>query len=382
MNKRAYSASLFPVLLQNFRDHLGGQSARAHARMGRVHPPEGGGKLLWIRAGSSFESVKLGAQLVGSIHAKRLDLRIVFTFENEHVEAFKYELDELDRLGIGYGPCDRPSAISRFLDRMNPFAVVLAGNSPGDNLLHILSARESMHCITVHSHKLSEFQIEAQYPYWGQEVANQPGLQRASELLSLLVQNQLEPTLRNVLHGSAADAGYFWLHTSSDEVVTALQQWQAHELSKKYTLVFSVQGQGPFCIEDQDVNVNYDVQLSVWNRNPVRPGSIIWLDSWAWVGAVAVSSIGNWLQVPNRWVYWQALAASQPMLTGFKPLTPNSSNDMVCGRFPEVLGTWKQWQDATVSTRALRDQCRRQYWESRRQSMATLEAILQRVYDW
>lgn len=385
MNNPAYSHRFIPVLWQNLRDRLQGNQARANARMGRVRPPEGQGRLIWIRAGSAFASVKLAAQIMGAIRGKRQDVRLVLTFEEDLPEAYRHELEGVEKIGLGFGPCDRRSAIQRFLQRMQPMGVITVGDQPGHNLIQLLARHSTIKSMLVHTDDLVPVPGLVQYPWWGQsmpEVTDGLALEPACELITLLVQNQLEPTLRNVIHGPDADEGFFWMHLAPEAVLPCLQLWQQHPLSERHSLIVSVEGAGPFGLEQADAGFDYTVRLSEWDRKPLAPGALIWMDSWAWAGAVAVASSGNWLHAQNRWLYWQALAGSRPLLSAFAALAPDSENIARVDAPEAVLTTWAHWLDDQVSTRALIDRNRRMFWDARRRTNEVLETILQRVYDW
>ena len=106
------------------------------------------GKVVWIIAGAERDSVRLAVELLRAIRARRLDIRLVLTFEHDYPELLAL-LDDCDKTGWGYAPCDHPKAIARVMARFEPFGVILVGTRPRPNLLAALVGHAHMLAVNV-----------------------------------------------------------------------------------------------------------------------------------------------------------------------------------------------------------------------------------------
>src|SRR5688572_19982607 len=100
-----YGSFLASLLYHDVCDRLRGRRAQANARWGRLARPAHAGKSVWICAGASRGSVRLGVELARAIVAKRPDVAVTLTFESEHPELLA-PLGRRARISFDYGPAD------------------------------------------------------------------------------------------------------------------------------------------------------------------------------------------------------------------------------------------------------------------------------------
>lgn len=396
MSASAYGSATLRLWYHGLRDRLAGRHARANARWGHLRAPADTGRVLWIHTGAAETSVRIGAELLGAIRQRRHDLRLVLTFEEDYPQALEKRLRGLKKIGYGYGPCDAPRAIRRSFERLDPFAL-LCVDAVAPNLLRE-AQRRGVHSIAFNA-PLSpdmagrEDALEACYPRDARQAADWtasgrcPAISPPADPLSLLVEAQVEPTFRAVVSGTQAP-GLAWMNLASmDEFRPCAQAWRGSPLADASVLFVSVDT-GTRAAASPPAGLNA-IRLSTWDRTPLAPGTLVWVDEPRWYPALAVSSDFIHLASAPREVLWQALAGGVPVsfraLAAIPALAHDGEGDAAFPCDPdltEALARWAAYRADSMGARRQGDVGRRRFWEERRRSGRVLEQLLQRVYDW
>ncbi|MEJ2509157.1 MAG: glycosyltransferase N-terminal domain-containing protein [Gammaproteobacteria bacterium] len=388
-----YGSAPLKLWYHGLRDRLRGEHARANARWGHVRAPEGTGRVIWFKAGASERSVRLAAELLGAVRHKRLDVRLVLTFEEDFPEPLEARLKGMKKIGVGFGPCDAPRAVQRMLSRLSPLlGVVCVDTAPGSNLVRA-AERAGVHVVAYNTVP-SNGPVEACYPVNADmaETLRASGqcdyVGPAADPLAQLVEAQVEPSFRAMI-GGAAEPTLAWMHFSdAASAVDAVRAWRAHSLSADSLLCVSVDG-GTEGIESALSGSGGSVlRLSLWSRQPAEPGTLIWADEPRWYPALSVSSDLIHLAAAPRAVLWQALAGGVPV--SFAPgKEPTALEEGEAGEAWAVdadmdacLARWEAYRTRPPEARRSGDACRRRLWVERRRSAEVVEELLKRMYDW
>ncbi|MEJ2645849.1 MAG: hypothetical protein P8180_13175 [Gammaproteobacteria bacterium] len=382
-----YGRRLLPLLAEGLRDRLRGDHGRANARWGHMRAPGGTGKLVWLKTGAGEQSVHLGAELLAAIRHKRLDVRLVLTFEQDFPSLINEHLARLDKVGVGYGPCDAPRAVRRTLARLDPFAVIWVDGAPDRNLAKAAND-DGRHTVAfAASPGLPPRRVEAAYPAtpaqaraW-QHTGGADYIAPVAEFRTLLVEAQVEPTLRGLV-GAGRDLCIWWLHGLHARALrAAAAQWRQCPLADNGVLFLSGEG-------GRAEAFGADLSVSAWQRTGLASGTVVAVDETRWLAAVAAAAHGQHLLGAGPEVLWQALAA------GTATTVSSTLGGELAGRMaapPELpvadtieamLNHWEHWRDDPASARRLGDRCRRRFWDERRRAAEVLEELLQRVFDW
>jgi hypothetical protein len=383
----AYGAGLLALWRSDLRDRWRGEQARANARWGFLSPPSGSGKVIWIKAGASAESVLLGAEVTRSIREKRLDVRLAFTFEQERPELIAPRLRGLEKVGYGYGPADRPSAWRRVLDAFAPIGVVYAGIAPPPYLNAELAERRVRQVVVAAAPARGQF--DAVYPVGHAQVAAWRGaggaayLAPPADFLSLLVEPQVDPNFKTVVSGGR-DARLWWLDgVDAVQAKAFVDQWTRSPLRDSGILFI-----GPRPGAHDAVRRGIDssaLHISAWKRNPIAPGSLVLLDDARWLPAIAASVMATHLVQAKRLHLWQALAGGCPVTLGESDVTGYLGEEAdleVKTDISDVLTAWGHYAQDPMIARRLGDALRRAFWKERRDAGTVADEFLQRVYDW
>jgi hypothetical protein len=368
-----FGSSLFSLLWHDVRDRLQGNSARANARWGLVSAPEGRGKLVWIRAGKSAESVLLAAELLAAIRDKRQDLRLILSFEEDHAEIYAPRFQGLKKVAVGYGCSDRPGAVQRMLNRLQPFAVISVGEAAGKNFSRLVH-QQVAHSILFQLSTPADVHAEACYPLLENDQPQCAHLAAVSDMRTLLVQQQIEPSFGGILRGQADYP--LWTVLGADE--SFLSAWQQSELAAQSVLCVSAKNDAAQLKTHLDqLNVNA-VLLSEWQREPVAAGSVLLLDDASWLPAVAASSTAVHLQQDVAGERWQALASGSAVSCR----QAMAADDVIYEDTASLLAAWRGFVEKPFTARQAGDICRQRFWQQRRLAEENLQELLQRVYDW
>ncbi|MEJ2645850.1 MAG: hypothetical protein P8180_13190 [Gammaproteobacteria bacterium] len=382
-----YGRRLLPLLADGLRDRLRGEHGRANARWGHVRAPAGTGKLIWLKTGAGEQSVHLGAELLAAIRHKRLDVRLVLTFEQDFPTLVNEHLAGLEKVGVGYGPCDAPRAVRRTLGRLDPFAIIWVDGAPDPNLSKA-AGDDSRHTVVFAAPPAaSPTRVEAADPatpaqaHAWQQTGGADYIAPVADFRTLLVEAQVEPTLRGLVC-AGRDLDLWWFHgADAPSVHAAASQWRRCPLASSGVLFVSAEA-------DDVGDLGADLLISTWTRTGLAPGTVVAVDEARWTAAVATAAHGQHLSGARSEVLWQALAVGTP--TSVSPdLDRELSQRMaeppplpVADTFDALLINWQHWHDDPASARRLGDRCRRRFWDERRRAAAVLEELLQRVFDW
>ncbi len=386
MPSSGYGRATTMLWWHGLRDRLTGQHARANARWGHLHPPAEGGRVLWVHTGAGEMSVRLGAELLGAIRQHRYDLRLVLTFEQDYPQALEKRLKGLQKIGYGFGPCDAPRAIRRSFQRLDPFALLCVDELP-PNLLREANLR-GIHVIAFNAPPVQDIAVEICYPRDPRQAdawranGHCATVATPADPLSQLVEAQVEPTFRHLVSG-ARPLNLGWVHLADAGELAALERaWRGSAMADDALLFVSLDTGGTPAPPSGKASWS---RLSTWDRKPLTPGRLIWVDEPRWYPALAVSSDFIHLASAPREVLWQALAGGVPVSFRTPETVPalDGGADFPCDR--ESAGVFTRWaacRDDPVAARRQGDRGRRRFWEERRRSATVIEALQHRVYHW
>ncbi len=369
-----YGARVWPVWRSVLRDYRAGDGRRARARLGFLTPPDGRGRVVWIKAGAGAAALRLGVELLGAVRDRRRDVRIVLTFEQDDPELLKELLRPWPRVGIGYGPCDRPGVVRRVLARFQPCGIILAelGAAPMNLLASTLA---SVAVVGAPAAPLRNGMVwpvsEANQRDWSDNGTAHDQMP-AADPQARFVEAQVDVVLRVLTGGD--ERCLWWWHGESGQWLGWLAAWQRWEHARRDILLFSFADAGDPARIDA-------VKVSTWDRQPLPGGTLLHIDDCRWFGAAASAATAVHLAVPGRDVLWQSLAAGCALTLGAEPghaRLPTS----VLPKDEQVIRRWSELRGDLNHRRAEGDAARRRFWDERRQVDANLAALLDRVWTW
>ncbi len=335
--------------------------AHIAARWGWVTPMGERGKVIWVIAGSSQNSVRLAVELVRAIREKRLDIRIVLTFEHDY-PALLTALDDCDKTGWGLAPCDHPNALARVKERLAPYGVIVVGTQPRPNLSALLNQHERV--LVVNPPLSVTYKCERIYNGTGNGE-----LAPAADILAILAQAQIDPNFKSLVnHG--VERHLWWLHdaaaTSSHASIAQFKQRTTND-------VLFVSGAKP----DGDF-----IAISSWDRSPIAGGSIVWVDESKWLPAISAAVTATHLVTIDPAVLWQAMAGGAAVsCSQFTDLPKTSLNDAITA-CADPAALWQDYRDNPILARQRGDSARRLFWQERRLAESTSEELVGRVFEW
>lgn len=368
-----YGSSLPALLLADLRDRCAGRSYRANARWGFLRPPSEG-KTVWVVAGSHPRSVRLGAELVRAIRQKRLDVRLVFTFEQEYPQALA-PLAGSPRTGWGFGPCDHPLAVGRALQRLKPLGIVFAGAAPRPHLAQA-SARLS-HRLLVAAARGPGADFERVYPSTEEEAAGAgSGAAPAANLLTLVMPSQVDPNFAALVNGPSSRSLWWWHGVDPQALEGFLAPFRA---------VFP---RDPLFVTGLTPRQAPKLKLtpiSGWERTPLPDGALVAVDDPAWLPAVAAACVAVHFDARDDEHLWQALGggAAASRRPGIPlPKAALASTVAEWADAGEVVRAWRAWPQDPRLKRELRDRARQAFWAERRLAGSVRDELLERVFNW
>ncbi len=375
LSKDPYGANRLALWLADWRDRMAGNRARIAARRGWLKPPQVSGKVMWLVAGQTRESVRLAVELMRAIRDRRLDFRLVLTFEEDYPELLK-PLDDMAKTGWGYGPAAHPQYLARAVQRLEPFAVLFAGVTPRPAWAAAL--REVKHVLLVDvPHVPADLRIERAYPFTAEQGQRFSADHCAPvvDMTCQLADANVDPNFRSALVGGN-EGRLWWVHSQSEARIRVLQEQWRHAFPRDYLLL-----SGP----PAGASALHGAQsLSGWNREPLLPGSVVWVDDPRWLPAVAASSTAIWLEQPERAVLWQAMAGGSAVsLSPDSPLPkPGLQQALPCHTPDELIELWQSYAANPIMARQAGDKVRRAYWDERRLAGEVTTELVERVFEW
>lgn len=290
-------AFLPALIAHDVLDRLRGERKRARARWGKVERPAATGKLLWVVAGATRQSVRLGVELARAILARRRDLSIALTFECEYPELLG-AVESEPRIACGYAPADYAGAMHAVWHHLLPFGVILAGVIPRPNLIRLSEA--CRHALLVSPPGFAPGRYERIYPghrqiYEGRNVAP------ASDLEVLMLPSAIQDDAG--LGGIAAGRTVCLWHGSDADAAKRIYALFRGHLPHAILLA-----SGP-ATATLARHTSETIRLSAWAEQPVPPDKLVLLDDPAALAALMPNMIGAHFDLHDKDLMWLALAA-------------------------------------------------------------------------
>ncbi|WP_026287569.1 glycosyltransferase N-terminal domain-containing protein [Thioalkalivibrio sp. ALJ24] len=375
-----YDAGLLGVWRGVARDWRRGERTRARARLGFLTPPQERGRLIWIRAGADAESLRLGIELLGFVRHKRQDVRIVLTFERDWPELFERHMQPFRKVGVGYGPCDRPRVVRRVLERFQPAGIILAGGMAPRHLLEAAAAP----VIAVNAAPPDPAPTRGPVLGWPRDPDEQrrwndatgeavsPRWLEPADPMARFVEAQADVVLRSLVGGEVRRL--WWWHGTRGAWPAWHEAWQASGFAAEDILLASVED------DPEQPLAGRTLRVSEWDREPRAPGDVLQLDDPRWFAAAASAAQAVHLDAPGSRVLWQALAGGSAVSVG-KHGTLELPVE-VHANPAEVFTGWASLRDDAAVRRQRGDAARRRFWDERRRVDAHFETLLAEVWDW
>jgi hypothetical protein len=367
-----YGAGFGPVWGAVLRDYRAGEGRRARGRLGFLRPPEGRGRVVWIKAGQDADSLRLAVDLLGAVRDRRRDVRIVLTFERDDPALLRGLLRPWPRVGIGYGPCDRPRVVTRVLRRFQPCGIILAESAPPLNLLRrTLAPVAAVGTPAVPVPVATAWPVTAQALHDWEEQGQAGELMAAADPQARFAEAQADVILR-VLMG-ARERRLWWWHGRSTQWPEWLAAWRAWDASRDDILMAS--------LADGGTPGESPLRVSAWDRRGLPGGVVLHIDDARWFAAAASAAHGVHLADPGRVVLWQALAAGCAVSLG-RGVAAADVPVPVLATPEAVIAQWRELRGDDSRRRSQGDVARRRFWDERRRVDANLAALMDRVWTW
>jgi hypothetical protein len=330
--------------------------------------------VVWVAAGASRDSVRLGVELVQAIRAKRLDIRLVLTFEEDYPELLK-PLEALNKTGWGYGPGDHPMAVKRVLARFEPLGIVFAGVTPRPNLARACTQRP--HTLIVAANAPATGAFEQIYPVGEAQEKSNSGQPQAPavDFFSMLTEAQVDPNFKSLVnHG--VERHLWWLHSDDADYAAGFAAgWR----EKFPDSVLFVSGDAVAGFKD------HSLKISHWQRTMVESGSVVLMDDAKWLPAIAAACTAMHLHSLTLTVMWQAMAGGCAVSCHDASHLPKADLSISISEFSDrdtVLTHWLEYRDNPILARSRGDDARRQFWQERRLAAEINDELLQRIFEW
>ncbi|MGH8671076.1 MAG: hypothetical protein ACREUA_03425 [Burkholderiales bacterium] len=370
-----FGCSLSALLIHGACDRARGISARANARWGWVTPPAAAGRPIWIAAGQTRDSVLLGVELTRALREKRLDIRLVLTFEEEYPDLLA-RLDGLPKTGWGYACCDHPRALRRIFERLQPLGVIFAGVAPRPNLARACGIRD--HVLAVNPPHNAP-RSERVYPVHECTAGSADNHAAAVDLLCMLVEAQVDPNFKSLVTGNTRR--YLWrLHGGTAGEVGAFALG-FRQLFPEDVLFISAVARLP----DIEAKFEQALRISAWQRDIIGAGTVVWVDEAIWLPAIAASVNATHFLADDRLALWQAMAVGGAVSCAHASALPKDDfavSLVVGASIANVLETWRQYRENVILARSRADALHRRFWQERRLAAQVADELLQRVFDW
>lgn len=364
-------------------DRLRGRPERVLGRWGWYRSPGGPGPLLWVYA-PDCTGARVGAEIVRGIRSVRVDVRAVITAAWGCAETLRPLLQEYRGTGAAPAVIDHQRAARRSAGRLGPNALLAVHRLPPPQFLKgVASAGVPLAAVNCEPPRRRPRGLrfdhiqpvgEAQAERW-RAAGYSPHAPVDLELF--LARTDVEPNFKAAL-APGAGRRLLWadgLPREPAERAAFLDRWAGDDH------VLIVGGEGPAEGHGRPV-----ARLSEWDaeRQPVAPGTLVWMDEERWLPAVTASAFAGVLVAPTRAVVWQALASGLPAVASGS--APDTLRDLgvdpeaataLAGDWEAVSELWARWQDEAFAWRDQQARTRRAYWQVRRRAedaMALIDA--------
>jgi len=363
------------LVYHDLRDRLRGHRQRARARWGAVHRPNAPGKLVWIAAGESVDSVRLGVELARAVHARRLDVSIMLTFE-QHYPELLLPLGGSNRIAFDYAPADYAGCMHSVWRRLLPFAVILAGTSPRQNMIRLCQA--CRHAILVAPPASVSGRYERIYPAHAtaHEGAN---IAPAADLRVLMLPMRTGSDIGRLADASAGRGLFLW-HGRDVRVAKRLFALFRGHLANAIMLV-----SGPICDELASESPQQTLRLSTSGDAPLVPEKLVLVDDPALLSVVAADVWAAHWTCEEPDALWQALSAGARVTAppDVLPYAPNARAVIGCPVDENALILdWLQLSQDDARRGNAIAVSQRAYAAERDLAFSTVSELLDRVCAW
>ncbi|KPV41598.1 hypothetical protein AN478_00450 [Thiohalorhabdus denitrificans] len=372
---------------RDLRDRLRRRPEGPLGRWGWFRAPGGTGPLLWVYA-PDCDGARVGAEMVRGIRSVRVDVRAVVMAADGCAETLRPLFREYPGTAAAPMVADHQRAARRAASRLQPNGLLAVRRLPPRHVLKGLASAgipvTAVGCEPprrlprglVVEHVLPVGQAQAER--W-RATGVEP--EAPVDLEVLLARTDVEPTFRSLLVPGEGRR-LLWtdaLPADPGQREALLDAWG----SGGRTLV--VTGSG-----GEEVPGRAAVRLSEWDRerDPVEPGTVVWMDEDRWLPAVSASAFAGCLWQGRRTDLWQALASGLPLVVG--PEAAATLRDLgvdpdagavVAGDWAAAERQWAHWAEEAFAWRDQQARTRRTFWEARRraeQAMAILDGWVDR----
>ncbi len=380
-----YGSSYWRGRWASWQDARAGRHDRANARWGWLKVPGERGPVLWMQGFSRPGDLHLGVDLARAISDRRLDLRMVLTFEEEFPGIFPAAANGIARLGYGFGPCAHHRALEKAVERLQPFRYLALGQPAAQPLQRLLGQRRipavAMGCGPGPGAIAGIW--EAVYPRGLRQYAGWEKMELGERLLppvdfqTLVTIAQVEPNFRNLVMGSHGDSIFWVAGLGPADWMPWLSAWQQWKGGRRSLLFLEGTG-APEALP----------RLSDWDRQMLSPGSMVSVDEPRWRPALSASADAIHLHGGEVSLLWQVFAGGHPLstepgLVWDLPMEIRAEEGIPALSGPEtIIQWWESVRKDPIAGRQQGDQYRRLFWQARREAGQRLPEFLQRVFDW
>ncbi|MEF8793149.1 hypothetical protein [Thiohalorhabdus sp.] len=366
---------------QDLWDRMRGQPQRPLGRWGWYRPPRGPGPLVWVYA-PDCTGARVGAEVVRGIRSIRVDVRAVVTADWGCPETLRPLLQDYPGTATAPSVIDHQRAAQRAAARLGPNGLLAVHRLPPPRFLKgVAAAGVPLTAVSCEPPRVSPPGLDfdhilpvgqAQADRWRQAgyVPEDP-----VDLELFLARTDVEPNFKAAL-APGEGRRLVWADAQPEDEAERnafLVRWadEGH--------VPIIGGKGPGKGHGKPV-----VRLSEWDRDrqPVEPGTLVWMDEERWLPAVTASAFAGVLGDPSREAVWQALASGLPLVAigrapgrlrdlGVDPDTATRAADT----WEEVSDNWARWEAEAFTWRDQQAATRRAYWEARRCAEVAMEVL-------
>jgi hypothetical protein len=369
-----YGSFLPSLIYHDARDRLSGRRASANARWGLISRPLQGDKLIWICAGASRNSVRLGVELARAIAATRRDVALTLTFEAEYPDLLA-PLEPSARVSSDYAPADHVASLNVLWRRLTPFALIIAGHAPRDNLLAV--AAMARHALLVAPPVAVPGRFERTYPT---HAAPSPGPSSApaADLDTLLAHVGMDPALDSVLGDGTRPRLWWWHGVDARAALQVVALFRGHLPGEHIVL------SGPVCAALAHARGRTQC-LSRLDGAPIDCDTLVLADEARWFPALAACAAAAHFATREPDALWQALAGGARVSVGPDVSLASAQLSSSVARFEDVNDVVHEWASLRadpVKTGVAQEASRRAFAAERRLAQNAIADLMDRVLGW
>ncbi|MHB0992305.1 MAG: hypothetical protein ACYC3O_04835 [Burkholderiales bacterium] len=357
--KDPFGSNRLGLWLADRSDRKHDRISRIAARWGWLTPLGDRGKVIWVMAGADRNSVRLAIELTRAIREKRLDVRLILTYEQEYPDLLAL-LDDCDKTGWGLAPSDHPRALARAMERLAPYGIIVVSTHPRPHLSELLAMQKRV--LAVNPSRTVDFSCERVY--------NDPaGNGSTADMQAILAQAQVDPNFKSLVN-QGKERHLWWLHGATAEAGSALTD----QLFAEYPddIVF-VSGLRP--LKDS-------LAISAWDRSPIATGRVVWIDDEKWLPAISAAVTATHFARVDPVILWQAMAGGAAVSCADYAELPKTGLRTALAACANPLPLWQNYRANPILTRQAGDNARRLFWQERRQAEMESRELVTRVFEW